>query len=131
MYAYVRAREVLNRSQPTILKAPSRHRCEAIHAPTALGRHSYGFRDRSWGKRSQFGPGMVPRGAAYGGYTYAVLDLFFIARVATFAGLKQGDDVVEVVTPAARDVRAEELAFLSMQQAWREVLHGPAKFIPA
>lgn len=31
---------------------------------------SYGFRDRSWGKRSQFGPGMVPKGAAYGGYTY-------------------------------------------------------------
>lgn len=31
---------------------------------------SFGFRDRSWGKRSQFGPGMVPKGAAYGGYTY-------------------------------------------------------------
>ncbi|MEI6106539.1 MAG: NUDIX domain-containing protein [Opitutae bacterium] len=72
-----------------------------------------------------------PNTYAYGGYTYAVLDLFFTARVATFAGLKQGDDVVELVTPAARDVRAEELAFLSMQQAWRELLRGPVKFIPS
>lgn len=31
---------------------------------------AYGFRDRSWGKRSQFGRGIVPKGAAYGGYTY-------------------------------------------------------------
>lgn len=31
---------------------------------------AYGFRDRSWGLRSQFGPGVVPRGPARGGYTY-------------------------------------------------------------
>jgi hypothetical protein len=31
---------------------------------------SYGFRDRSWGARSQFGPGVVPKGAPRTGYTY-------------------------------------------------------------
>lgn len=31
---------------------------------------SYGFRDRSWGKRSQFGRGLVPKGPVTGGYTY-------------------------------------------------------------
>lgn len=32
---------------------------------------AYGFRDRSWGLRSQFGPTMVYRGTAHGGYDYA------------------------------------------------------------
>lgn len=31
---------------------------------------SYGFRDRSWGARSQFGRGVVPKGPRTGGYTY-------------------------------------------------------------
>jgi hypothetical protein len=46
VYAYVRAREVLNRSQPTILKARSPDHCEDFHAPTSLGGHRYSFRDR-------------------------------------------------------------------------------------
>lgn len=32
---------------------------------------AYGFRDRSWSRRSQFGQGLVPNGAPYGGYSYA------------------------------------------------------------
>lgn len=32
---------------------------------------AYGFRDRSWSRRSQFGKGLVPNGAPYGGYSYA------------------------------------------------------------
>jgi len=32
---------------------------------------AYGFRDRSWGLRSQFGRGIVPKGPARNGYTYA------------------------------------------------------------
>ncbi|MBK8960216.1 MAG: hypothetical protein IPM80_17830 [Proteobacteria bacterium] len=32
---------------------------------------SFGFRDRSWGQRSQFGRGLVPKGPTRGGYTYA------------------------------------------------------------
>ena len=31
---------------------------------------SYGFRDRSWGLRAQFGRGIVPKGPASGSYTY-------------------------------------------------------------
>jgi hypothetical protein len=32
---------------------------------------SYGFRDRSWGVRSQFGQGLTSSPVAHGGYTYA------------------------------------------------------------
>lgn len=32
---------------------------------------SYGFRDRSWGPRSQFGATLMSSGAAHGGYSYA------------------------------------------------------------
>jgi ADP-ribose pyrophosphatase YjhB (NUDIX family) len=61
----------------------------------------------------------VPNTYAYGGYTYPVLDFFFTTRVPAFVGLKIGEDVTGLLTPDARDVRAEELAFPSMQQAWR------------
>jgi hypothetical protein len=34
---------------------------------------SYGFRDRSWGRRPQFGRSMVRGGSDYGGYSYATV----------------------------------------------------------
>lgn len=62
-----------------------------------------------------------PNTYAYGDYTYPVLDLFFTTRVPSFSGQRQGEDVADILTPLAREVRAEDLAFPSMQLAWTQL----------
>jgi ADP-ribose pyrophosphatase YjhB (NUDIX family) len=60
-----------------------------------------------------------PNTYAYRGYTYNVLDLFFVARVPTFIGVTAGEDVSGFVVLPAAEVEPAVLAFPSMQAAWR------------
>ena len=53
------------------LDQPGRYRGTIRLRGETFSVDAYGFRDRSWGKRSQFGRGIVPKGAACGGYSYA------------------------------------------------------------
>ncbi len=60
-----------------------------------------------------------PNTYAYGGYTYNVMDIFFVARVPAFSGLRLGDDVSGLVVQPAAVMEPAVLAFPSMQAAWR------------
>ena len=53
------------------LDQPGRYRGRVVLAGEEITVDSYGFRDRSWGPRSQFGPGLGGSGASHGGYSYA------------------------------------------------------------
>lgn len=58
----------------------------------------------------------------YGGVVYTTLDLFFVARVATFDTAKPLDGVAEIVLRRIAEVSEQELAFDSMKVAWRAFL---------
>jgi ADP-ribose pyrophosphatase YjhB (NUDIX family) len=60
-----------------------------------------------------------PNTYPYGGVRYDTLDFFFVARVQDFAAARPLDAVTEIVIQPTASVRADELAFVSMQAAWR------------
>lgn len=60
-----------------------------------------------------------PNAYPYRGVVYSTIDLIFLARVPDFAAARPLDAVTELVVRPAGEVRAEELAFVSMQIAWR------------
>ncbi len=53
------------------LDQPGRYQGSIVLHGEHIKVDSYGFRDRSWGPRSQFGPGLGGSPAARGGYSYA------------------------------------------------------------
>lgn len=55
------------------LDQPGRYQGRIVLRGRTYDVDAYGFRDRSWGLRSQFGPGVVPKGPARGGYTYGTV----------------------------------------------------------
>ena len=59
----------------------------------------------------------------HGGVVYTTLDLFFVARVATFEIAEPLDGVAEIVLRHVAEVDEHELAFDSMKAAWRAFLH--------
>lgn len=63
-----------------------------------------------------------PNTYAYGGYRYPVLDLFFTARVTSFSGALAGHEASAIVIKPATQIDPTELAFPSMQAAWRHYL---------
>jgi hypothetical protein len=63
------------------LDQPGRYRGTITLAGEDIPVDSFGFRDRSWGSRSQFGPGIHGTPARCGGYSYAIaseLDAFHV-----------------------------------------------------
>lgn len=64
----------------------------------------------------------APNTYPYGGIIYPTLDLFFLARVRSFAGAQPLDGVASLVVKPIADVQPEELAFVSMKRAWKEFL---------
>lgn len=62
-----------------------------------------------------------PNAYLYRDVTYPTLDLFFVATLATGSEAKVGDEVTSVGWFTTEQVPAEELAFPSMQAAWRQV----------
>lgn len=80
---------------------------------------SYGFRDRSWGLRSQFGRGIVPKGPAGGGYTYGTAsprDAFHLITARrgdaweSYHGYLIRDGVWAALTGGRREVLARDAA---------------------
>jgi ADP-ribose pyrophosphatase YjhB (NUDIX family) len=63
-----------------------------------------------------------PNTYLYGDVTYPVLDLFFVARADDPAGARAGDDVDAVLWLVPRDVVVDDLAFVSMRQAFTRYL---------
>jgi ADP-ribose pyrophosphatase YjhB (NUDIX family) len=55
----------------------------------------------------------------YRGVLYPTLDLFFVARVATFESAQPLDAVAEIVVQPIAEVDLDALAFESMKVAWR------------
>lgn len=53
------------------LDQPGRYTGRIVLRGEEIPVDAYGFRDRSWGVRSQFGQGLTSSPAAHGGYTYA------------------------------------------------------------
>ena len=53
------------------LDQPGRYRGTILLRGEEIPVDSFGFRDRSWGPRTQFGPGLTGSGATNGGYSYA------------------------------------------------------------
>ncbi|MFE3198384.1 DUF7065 domain-containing protein [Embleya sp. NPDC055664] len=53
------------------LDQPGRYTGTVVLRGEEIPVDSYGFRDRSWGPRSQFGPGLMQSPARRGGYSYA------------------------------------------------------------
>jgi len=53
------------------LDQPGRYQGAIVLRGEEVEVDSFGFRDRSWGPRSQFGAGLMTSGAAHGGYSYA------------------------------------------------------------
>ena len=53
------------------LDQPGRYVGTIVLRGETIGVDSFGFRDRSWGPRSQFGAGLSSTGARNGGYSYA------------------------------------------------------------
>lgn len=68
-----------------------------------------------------------PNTYPYGGVIYPTLDFFFVARVESFAPARALDGVDGLLLLPVNDVKLEDLAFVSMQAAWREFLR---KFRP-
>lgn len=60
-----------------------------------------------------------PNTYPYGGVLYHTIDLIFVARVTGFNEARPLDAVTELVVLPLADVRADDLAFPSMQVAWR------------
>ncbi len=63
-----------------------------------------------------------PNAYLYRDVTYPTLDLFFVAALAIGSEPQVLDEVTSVGWFAAGEVAAEDLAFPSMQAAWRQVL---------
>jgi hypothetical protein len=53
------------------LDQPGRYTGTIVLRGETIPVDSYGFRDRSWGPRSQFGVGLSQSAARHGGYSYA------------------------------------------------------------
>jgi hypothetical protein len=53
------------------LDQPGRYRGTVVLGGESIAVDAFGFRDRSWGPRSQFGRGMLGTSALSGGYSYA------------------------------------------------------------
>ncbi|HEY8965931.1 MAG TPA: NUDIX domain-containing protein [Candidatus Methylacidiphilales bacterium] len=67
-----------------------------------------------------------PNSYPYKGIVYPVLDLFFVARVASFDGAKPLSEVTELVIRRADEVNPDEIAFPSMRAAWKDFLLSQA-----
>jgi len=64
----------------------------------------------------------APNSYHYREVTYPVLDLFFVARAVSSTTVIASDEVVTLRWLRPEEVAPEELAFPSMQHAWREWL---------
>jgi hypothetical protein len=53
------------------LDQPGRYQGTVVLGGETIAVDAFGFRDRSWGVRSQFGPGLTSSAARRGGYSYA------------------------------------------------------------
>jgi hypothetical protein len=53
------------------LDQPGRYNGKIVLHGEEIDVDAFGFRDRSWGVRSQFGPGLTSSAAGHGGYSYA------------------------------------------------------------
>lgn len=62
-----------------------------------------------------------PNSYLYRDVTYPTLDLFFVATLALGSEAKIVDEVTSVGWFPTNEVAAEDLAFSSMQAAWRQV----------
>ena len=62
-----------------------------------------------------------PNAYCYRDVTYPVLDLFFTASAVEATAARALDEVTEIVWLEPTDVDAGELAFPSMQSAWRQL----------
>ena len=62
-----------------------------------------------------------PNSYLYGDVTYPTLDLFFVAKAAEGEEARALDDVQSFVWAAMGDIAPEQLAFISMQAAWRQL----------
>lgn len=67
-FTAIRPPHYLGRSH---LDQPGRYQGEIILHGERIIVDAYGFRDRSWGRRAQFGQAMVKGGTPHGGYSYA------------------------------------------------------------
>jgi hypothetical protein len=75
---------------------------------------AYGFRDRSWGKRAQFGRGIVPKGAPYAGYTYATAS---------------ADDAFHIVTADIGNGCRAYHGYLIRDGEWAKITHGERRVV--
>lgn len=75
------------------LDQPGRYTGTIVLRGEEIAVDAFGFRDRSWGPRSQFGPGLTGTGAMRGGYSYATAssDHGFHAVTMDFSGGIDGD----------------------------------------
>jgi ADP-ribose pyrophosphatase YjhB (NUDIX family) len=64
-----------------------------------------------------------PNRYTYRGVTYDTIDVIFVAHLPDFASARPLDAVAELVTLPVADVRGDDLAFESMQVAWRAFRH--------
>ena len=62
-----------------------------------------------------------PNSYLYGDVTYPTLDLFFVAKALEGDEARALDDVQGFVWAAMGDIAPEQLAFMSMQAAWRQL----------
>ena len=60
-----------------------------------------------------------PNNYPFRGIVYKTLDIFFIARVQDFDAARALDEVAGLAFRAIDDLHAEELAFVSMRDAWQ------------
>jgi len=60
-----------------------------------------------------------PNTYSYRDVLYHTIDLFFVARVPDFSPARPLDAVAELVALPVDEVRADDLAFVSMSAAWR------------
>jgi ADP-ribose pyrophosphatase YjhB (NUDIX family) len=72
-----------------------------------------------------------PNTYEYRGVLYHTIDLFFVARVSTLAAARPLDAVAELVVVPFADVRADDLAFVSMQAAWKAFTNASRPPLPA
>jgi hypothetical protein len=77
------------------LDQPGRYTGSIVVRGEEIPVDAFGFRDRSWGPRSQFGPGLTGSGAMRGGYSYATAspDDGFHTITMDFSGGIDGDCV--------------------------------------
>jgi hypothetical protein len=101
------------------LDQPGRYTGTIVVRGVVIEVDSYGFRDRSWGPRSQFGPGLTGSAARSGGYSYAtassndafhVISMDFGAGCIGIHGYLVREGIWSKLTGTTREVVERDLA---------------------